>query len=59
MAGTPRTTKKRANTGEGEQSSSKRNKRADPAMTLEEVLNFVPKPVVDYVRESKVSRSAL
>jgi hypothetical protein len=62
MAGTPRGAgaKKRVGAADTENTSSaKRIKRGDTAMTAEEVANFLPKRAVEYVRESKVSTSAL
>jgi hypothetical protein len=59
MAGTPRETrgKNKAGASESETATSgpKRMKRSDPSITPEEVAKFLPKPAIEYVKESKVS----
>jgi hypothetical protein len=59
MAGTPRETRAKNKAGpsdsEAATSGPKRMKRSDALLTSEEVANFLPKPAVEYVKESKVS----
>jgi hypothetical protein len=54
MAGTP-TSKKKAGPPDGDQAPMKRIKRSDTTITPEEVADFLPKPAVEYVKDSKVS----
>jgi hypothetical protein len=53
MAGTPGAKKKAA--GPPDSENAKRIKRSDTAVTPEEVAEFLPKPAIEYVKESKVS----
>jgi hypothetical protein len=55
MAGTLGAKKKAAGAPDGATAATKRIKRNEPAITPEEVANFLPKPAVEYVKESKVS----
>jgi hypothetical protein len=54
MAGTPGA-KKKAGASDSENAPTKRIKRSDTAITPEEVAEFLPKPAIEYVKESKVS----
>jgi hypothetical protein len=59
MAGPSRETraKNKAGASDSETATSgpKRMKRTDALLTSEEVAKFLPKPAIEYVKESKVS----